>query len=407
MGSSFNYLGVIAALAGVGCGDADRSHRATGGFGDSLGGETSEGDPIDEDEDENDEGGDGSTTDAPIETDSMDGSSEGGDVEETGEVEVCDQAMYSFQVVAHPPDVMLVLDKSRSMTALWDHDLNPFTADTSRWNSLHNVVADLLGEFGNQINFGAQLFPSASAWLDEPTNAWSCDVENVPEVSVGAGTAGQILAAMPPAGDLDISGGTPTVAGLRNAVEHLENHGGEGPRAIVLVTDGAANCNENEAADDTLFVYDDRVPGVIDDSFTTYSIPVFVVGINILDEMGTKPAVNAFEAITDAAQVGGAPAPGAFPFYNAFNEIELADALGEVIEDIECTINLDVTPMWPENVGVKVDGTSYLDVADCDTQDGWTYTAPAGPFNAIQLCGSACTALQDGGTVDVDYLCPG
>jgi len=72
MGDSFKYLGVIAALAGVGCGDADRSHRATGGFGDSLGGETSEGDPIDEDEDESDEGGDGSTTAVHIATEAID-----------------------------------------------------------------------------------------------------------------------------------------------------------------------------------------------------------------------------------------------------------------------------------------------------------------------------------------------
>ena len=402
------YLGAIAVLAIVGCADGRTGHRATGGISDSVGsGETGDESPEPEDEDD---GQDGSTTDdAPAETEGMSGSSEEGGDGSTGEDddEVCEQSMYSFEVEAHAPSVMLVLDKSRSMTNVWDHDLNPATADISRWHSLHNVVTQLLADFGSEIDFGAQLFPSADAYLDEPTNAWSCEVEGAPEVAVGPGTANQILAAMPAGADFSISGGTPAVAGLRNAVEHLDNHAGEGARAIVFVTDGAANCNENEAADDTLFVYDDRVPDVIADAFNTYSIPVYVVGINILDEMGTKPAVNAYEAITDAAQSGGAPAPGAFPFYNAFNEIDLENALEEVLDDIECTVNLDVTPTFPENVAVTVDGTGYLDVADCDTQDGWMYTAPAGPFNAIQLCGAACDALQDGGLVEVDYVCPG
>jgi hypothetical protein len=401
MGISGKYLGVIAALALFGCGDDPSNQRATGGVSESVG-DTGEVDPTDADDDD----AESSTTDEPIETDSVSGSSEGGS-EETGEGEVCDQSMFSFEVEAQTPDVMLVLDKSRSMTNLWDHDLDSSTADISRWHSLHNVVDQLLTDFSAEVNFGAQLFPAADAWLDEPTNAWSCRVEAGPEVAVGPGTAAAIMAAIPDGPDFSISGGTPAVAGLRNAVEHLEDNAGEGPRAIVFVTDGAANCNENELPGDTLFVYDQRVPDVIADAFTTYSIPVYVVGINILDEMGTKPEVNAYEAVTDAAQAGGAPAAGPLPFYNAFNEIDLANALEEVLDDIECTVNLDVVPTFPENVGVAVDGTAYDNVGDCDAQDGWTYTAPAGPFNAIQLCGAACNALQDGGLVEVDYLCPG
>jgi hypothetical protein len=399
MRTSERYLAImILALAGCNGGDNLR--------GDSIGASVGDGDTGDEEPPpDGDDDADGSTTDPPVETDGMTGSSEGGD-EDTGEGEVCEQSMYSFEVEAQIPDVVLVLDKSRSMSNLWDHDLDANTADISRWHSLYNVVNGLLADFGDEINFGAQLFPAADAWLDEPTNAWSCFVEDAPEVTVGPGTAAQIMAAIPAGDDFSISGGTPAVAGLRNAVEHLENHGSDAPRAIVFVTDGAANCNENELAGDTLFVYDDRVPEVIANAFQTHSIPVYVVGINILDEMGTKPAVNAYEAITDAAQAGGAPAAGALPFYNAFNEIDLANALEEVLDDIECTVNLDVTPVYPENVGVAVNGTGYANVGDCNTEDGWTYTAPAGPFNAIQLCGAACDALQDGGLVEVDYLCP-
>ena len=59
------------------------------------------------------------------------------------------------------------------------------------------------------------------------------------------------------------------------------------------------------------------------------------------------------------------------------------------------------------NVGVAVDLEDYSQVDDCDTQDGWTYPTEAGPHNSILLCGAACDAIQNGGVVDVEYICPG
>jgi hypothetical protein len=336
--------------------------------------------------------------------DDDDGGDETGDGEPGGDGS-CDE--FSFTFDAKPPNVMLVLDKSRSMTTLWNHDNNPLTAEISRWHSLHNVVSSLLAELGDEFHFGTQLFPSAEAYLDEPANAWSCRVHSEPEVPIGAGTANAILAAMPPAADFDISGGTPAVAGLQAALDHFADIDEEGPQAIVLVTDGAANCSPDEAPQETLFVYDDDVPEVVAAAFEMLSIPVYVVGINIVSEMGTKPAVNPHDAITDVANAGGAPAAGVVPFYNAFNEPELHEALQDVLEDIECIVNLDEEPPGPGNVKVWVDLVEYGPVVDCEHEDGWTFTDPDGPLNAIQLCGSACGVLGNGGLVEVDYVCPG
>lgn len=353
--------------------------------------------------------------DASTGADTLDSDSNSGGSDETGQPsndddggEQCEQAQYSFTFTPTTPNVMLVLDKSRSMSNLWDHDLNPGTEMISRYHSLHNVVRDLVNQFSNDINFGAQLFPSADAWLDEPTNDFSCLVESEPEVPLGPNTVADILAVMPPANDFSFSGGTPAVAGLTSAISHLLDEApADSNRAIIFITDGAANCSPDELPGDTLFVYDEDVPQVIQSTYDDEGIPVYVVGINILDEMGTKPAVNPYEAITDAAAVGGAPAPGGDPFYNAFNEIDLADALEQVISDIECTVNLDVEPIYPESVGVTVDLQGYDHVDDCDTQNGWTYPSEDGPFNSILLCGTACDSIQNGGIVDVEYLCPG
>jgi hypothetical protein len=349
------------------------------------------------------QGDDSSSGDA---SDSMDESSSEGESSSGGGGEACKQADYDFVLQPTPPNVMLVLDKSRSMSNFWDHDNDASTEEISRWHSLYNVVESLTTEFSDRMNFGAQLFPSASAYLDEPTNVFSCLVEAQPEVAVGPGTAAAILAAMPPAGDFAISGGTPAVAGITSAMNHLLTLGEDAPRAILLITDGAANCSPDQAPEDTLFVYDDQTQAVVAQAWQDHAIPTYVVGINILDELGTKPAVNPYEALTGVAEAGGVQASGVDHFYNSFNEIELVAALDVVASQIECTISLQDEPQFPDYVDVSVDGQPWIAVDDCEGQDGWTYTAPAGPFNAVRLCGAACEALQGGGTVEVDFQCP-
>lgn len=333
-------------------------------------------------------------------------SSDEGESSSSGGGDSCEQADYDFVLTPTPPNVMLVLDKSRSMTNLWDHDNDSSTPEISRWHSLYNVVESLTAEFGDRMNFGAQLFPSASAYLDEPTNAFSCLVEGEPEVPVGPDTGAAILGAMPPAGDFAISGGTPAVAGLSGALAHLMTLPADEPRVILLLTDGAANCSDAEAPEDTLFVYDAETPAVVADAWEQHAIPTYVVGINILDELGTKPAVNPYEALTAVADAGGVSAQGVDHFYNSFNEIELVAALDVVANQIECTITLQDEPQHPDLVDVSVDGQPWMPTADCEGGDGWTYTAEGGPFNALRLCGAACEALQGGGTVAVDFNCP-
>ena len=401
----------MLAIAG-GCNE-DNDGRAMTGFDSattaSAGGATdTEGDASDTDGES--EGADDSTGGDTLDSDGKTGGDSSGEPADSNDDDgmQCEQAQYSFTFTPETPNVMLVLDKSRSMSNLWDHDLNGATPMISRYHSLHNVVRFLVNEFSDEVNFGAQLFPSADAYLDEPTNNFSCLVEAQPEVALGHHTSADILAVMPPADDFTFSGGTPAVAGLTSAIDHLADEAPEDSnRAVIFITDGAANCSPDEAPGDTLFVYDAMVPQIIESTYNDDGIPVYVVGINILDEMGTKPAVNPFEAITDAAAVGGAPAPGADPFYNVFNEIDLTDAVEQVISDIECTVNLDVEPIYPDNVGVAVDLEDYSQVDDCDTQDGWTYPTEAGPHNSILLCGAACDAIQNGGVVDVEYICPG
>jgi hypothetical protein len=396
-------IGLLTISLAAACADGDSN--ATASVSASVGGESSdEGASADETTDANEDADEGESSTG--DSDSADESSSDGAEESSSTGVACEQAQYAIQLEPLPPNVVLVLDKSRSMTNPWDHDLDPNTPQISRWHSLHNVVSDLTAQFSDTIQFGSILFPSANAWLDEPVNDFSCLVSDAPEVPVGGMTRDAILASMPAPEDLTISGGTPATIGVQNAVDHLLSLPGEAPRAVLLLTDGAANCNADEAPEDTLFVYDSQVPLVVAQAFADHSIPTYVIGINILDELGTKPAVNAYEALNEVAQAGGAPSPGPDSFYNSFNEIELADALEAVAMKIECTVSLPEEPLFPDLASVSVDGQGWNQVDDCAAADGWSYTSEAAPFNAIQLCGAACEALQGGGTVQVEYGCP-
>jgi hypothetical protein len=405
LGGCMQRYSLIALTLSVACGGSNIDEASFSGSIGSAESTTDEPDPTDASAEQGDESssGDASDSDSADSSSSDDGADESSS---SGEVETCEQAAFDFVLAPTPPNVMLVLDKSRSMSNLWDHDIDPSTPDISRWHSLYNVVESLTVEFEGRIAFGAQLFPSATAYLDEPTNDFSCHVESAPEVDIGLGTGAQILAAMPAAEDFSISGGTPTVAGLDAALSHLMTMPAEAPRAILLLTDGAANCSPDELPEDTLFVYDAATPAVVAAAWQDHAIPTYVIGINILDEMGTKPAVNPYEALTEVADAGGVAASGVDHFYNSFNEVELVEALDIVANQIECTITLQDAPEYPEEVAVTVDGQGWAHTEDCEANDGWTYTTPMAPFNAIRLCGEACTSLQGGGIVEVDYMCP-
>jgi len=385
-----------------------------------------------------DTGGEGGPTDSGILTVSA---SQGDETSATGsdDVETADDSTSTgmvpgtdtemncgevdFVLQAIPPNVMLVLDKSGSMVSdndanmdgeldgYWDHDADPGTAPISRWNSLYNVVDFVATPLDSQINFGAMLFPSEAA-----TNQYSisaCLVENAPEIPVASENAAAILAGIPAADTVDLRGATPATRGIETAVAHLETLDPEVPRFLVLVTDGAANCSADyDAAPEALEVYDEHLPEVVDDAFTNRGIPTFVVGIDIIDALtgvgnDGAPEANTFDSLNAVADAGGRPRPGAEKFYNAGNEIELMAALQEIAgEVVSCVIPLDPPPVHPDFIEVVIGGQTIDRVEDCATENGWVYVNPDGPYDALQLCGTACDQLVDVGTVDATYGCP-
>jgi hypothetical protein len=295
----------------------------------------------------------------------------------------------------------------------WDHDGDPGTPDVTRWYSLHEVVELLVNGFEHRVHFGVVLFPGREA--TSSYGAAACVVADAPEVSLGPENAAAILDAIPPKTATDdlIEGATPATSGLVLAYGDLEDQDGDNAPAVIFVTDGAANCNRGAAtASELIEDYDDDLLPVVAAAWSQDEIPTYVVGINIENDLlgagiDGNPEANPYEKLDEVAAAGGRPNPAGPPaFYQAEDQLELHESLQQIVEEsLSCTVRLDPVPELPEHIEVLVGGTEVPAINDCAAEDGWTYVPPNPPWDAIELCGSACDDLRATGQVVIRYYC--
>ncbi len=379
----------FASLTATGCNDSapDGGDSFSTGFGGDSDGDAAGTDGTDGDDDS-----DG--------TDSDDGGSTGEPEDTSGQGCGGDTIIVNAAI----PDVMLVLDKSGSMYRnRWDHDGDDATAKVTRWWSLHGVVTEILGRYETTMHFGAALFPRVGADHSGAKFDLACPVaEDGAEVAMASMNAQGVLEGIPAAGD-EVRGGTPATAGFASAMAEFDNSGTGDSRAVILVTDGVANCVD---ADAPFRHYDENLRTVVQEAYGA-GVPTHVVGIDITEDPDDNSVgVNAREKLNEVAQVGGVPAAGDQAFYSAGDHLELQDALDKIAASIECTVNLPSRPPHPDYVEVTIGGEAYDRVDDCEDGDGWRFTSDRAPYNTIELCGAACPAFGDSGTLETDYACP-
>jgi len=307
------------------------------------------------------------------------------------------------------PAVMLVLDKSGSMFSnSWNHDNDGNTPDITRWHSLHNVVTFILSNFDASLAFGAQLYPSKFA--TETYNSGACTTLTDPEVPVAENNQAAIINGIPGAMETQQFGGTPASSGMTSALNHLASLDPEIPRAIILVSDGAANCTPNTNPPPLFEMYDTGLHTIVGDAFVDDGIPTYVVGIDIqnvtspVQQDGAPDGTNPYERLNELATDGGVPKAGNEKFYNSVNEIELQDALNEIATEVQsCIVPLGETPPEPDKVKIFVNDGEVPMVMDCENEDGWVYSQP--DFTEVTLCGSYCEELKMTGELNAEFYC--
>jgi hypothetical protein len=270
--------------------------------------------------------------------------------------------------------VMLTLDFSGSMTQWWDHDANPVTPESTRWNALHGVVETILEDHQDQVEFGLVLFPSGGN---------ECSVLSSPVVPPALDNKDAILTAMPEADSPYVVGGTPATLGLAAAINGVLAAGGEGDGAVALITDGLPSCEDDI----------ESLVALAAEGYLNFDVRTFVIGVGLLPQSHAQ--------MDSVAEAGGT-----VNFYNSADEAELASIAESVIgQAASCRVELDPIPDLPDQLRVFFDGQEIPRVDDCVQETGWAYTSA--DYDEIRLCGGWCDALDPGSTeLTADYACP-
>ena len=296
----------------------------------------------------------------------------------------CGAQMQNIGVVnlGDPPDLLVVLDRSGSMSSPPSTFPPTFT---TKWSTMRTSLTNVVNMKQTQIKFGLLEFPSD----DNP----GCSAVATPKVNIGlnagSGFTGYFNMRSP-------GGNTPAHVGLQSALQYYNsipvNTAG---RYVLFATDGLPNCLNSD-------------PNMASEAAT-------VAAVTALRNAGIKTYVLGFgggfgstpQVLNDAAVAGGVPKAGATKFYEATNQAELDMALQAIAGGIivpSCSFQLASAPPDPNNVTVTINGTPVP--RSPSHGNGWDYHPNA---MTITFFGTYCQQIMMGASSNVAFVygCPG
>lgn len=293
----------------------------------------------------------------------------------------CGAQMQQIGVVnlGDPPDLLVVLDRSGSMTAA--PPVFPPVFDT-KWNIMKNALISITTQKDQSIKFGLLEFPS-----DE-----NCAADATAEVPIALGAHTPFTTYF---GSRSPGGNTPAHVALSSALSYYQsipvNPAG---RYVLFATDGLPNClgGDPDTASDMATVA--AVTALMNAGIPTYVLGFGTFGLNT-------------GVLNDAAVAGGKAKSGTTKFYEANNANDLAMALQAIAGGIivpSCTFQLASLPPDPDNVTVTINGVAVP--RSPSHTNGWDYHPNA---MTITFFGSYCSQIMMGSTTNVAFIygCPG
>lgn len=277
---------------------------------------------------------------------------------------------FQATIEAVPPNMLLVLDRSCSMTDASGGGL-------TKWEAAVGAIVTMTTSYVDQIRFGLTLFPD--------TVAPNCAQDAIPiPVAPGNETAIQTLLQNALVGSDPNFPDGPCVTNIDTAMEQAslapELADPMRDNFAVLITDGKqAGCSQAGG---------DAGTEMIIASMLAAGIPTFVIGFGSgIDPMQMDIFANA----------GGVPNTGP-AYYDAGDQASLEAALDTIATAaISCTFTLDAPPPDPEQIYVFFDGQAVPE----DMMNGWFYDPVT---NSITFYGPACDQLKTGAVMDLDVI---
>lgn len=289
----------------------------------------------------------------------------------------------SVEATREAPSVLVLLDRSGSM----------YVPPLDRWTPAVSAINQVVGTHEGGIAFGLGIFGEG----------YGCGSGRV-RIPPGPGTAADIASQLSGDPAMVTGGGTPTAAMLELAARYYATRGGDGPRYVVLVTDGAPNCNALQSGrtrcictltdcestpSPWLGCLDDRNTIDAVGALAAAGIPTWVIGYD------TPELANTLDAM---ALAGGT---GRSTYIPVEDQATLSAALdGIAAELVSCAFTLSAAPGDPSYVRVLLDGAAVPHGSQMPAS-GSLDPAITGTFvieggNRVRLEGAACERLQDG-----------
>ncbi len=272
------------------------------------------------------------------------------------------------------PTIVLLIDQSGSMTSDF--------GGQDRWSAVYETLMNddgVVAQLESDVRFGVTLYTS-----EDGDEGGECPILTSVEAALDnrAAIDGAYGPAMP-------NDETPTGESLEAVATSLSALDFEGPKAIVLATDGepdtCATPNPQEGQPEAL--------AAAEFAFGE-GISTFIISVG--DEVGA-------DHLQEMANVGvGKPAddPMPAPYYEALNAGQLVDAFNEIIGTFiscELTIEGEVDLEQACEGRVRLDGEELECGVDWDVPNETT----------LLLIGDACDTLKDGAshTVEASWPC--
>lgn len=323
----------------------------------------------------------------------------------------------TIPAVESPPNLYFVIDHSASMR----EDLA--SSGLSKYETARIALSRVLKAVGHRVNYGAMIFPGLDGTTgceagDELTKLAPGDPPSYARENKTGPRLKDLLGRLTLAGT---AGGTPAAPTLAKALSTLSGLPGE--TYVVLITDGAPNCNVDSkcTANECIPNIEGLTSGGMactpsfnccaptaqspEANLSCVDGPASLAAVQALADAGIStfvvgmPGSEPYEALLNAmAEVGGTARPSQPKYYSVADPDALEQALIGIAASvaINCEIPLDYEPPDPDFVNVYFDGA----LVEYDPQAGWEWTADG----QVAIRGAACDQLSAGEVLEVQIL---